>query len=87
MVVSLGLVSAVWLWRRRPWGYVLVVMWNVKGAVYMAALSSAAVQAYRTGASKDIMQVALCGPIGVGCVVSFIVLLGSMESSHSGDNL
>ncbi|MFW5947165.1 MAG: hypothetical protein ACOCUW_01625 [Gemmatimonadota bacterium] len=23
-----------WLWNRSPWGYVLGVVWSVKGAVY-----------------------------------------------------
>jgi hypothetical protein len=43
LAVPFGLLGAVWLWKRQPWGYVLAVMWNVKGAVYMAALSTATV--------------------------------------------
>lgn len=82
LVVSFGLLGAVWLWKRQPWGYVLAVIWNVQGAVYMVALSAAAVWAFQAGASEDIMQVALWGSIGVGCLISFVLLLGNMEFSE-----
>jgi hypothetical protein len=32
------LLSAIWLWQRRPWGYVLASILMVKGATYMLAL-------------------------------------------------
>ena len=82
LVVSFGLLGAVWLWKRQPWGYVLAVIWNVNATVYMAALSAATVWAFQSGASEDIMLVALWGLIGVGCLISFVLLLGNMESSE-----
>ena len=81
LVVSFGLLGALWLWKRQPWGYVLAVIWNIKGAVYMAALSSAALWCFQTGASENIIQVALWGPIGLGCLISFVLLLRNMEFS------
>ncbi|MFW6330349.1 MAG: hypothetical protein ACOC3J_01355 [Gemmatimonadota bacterium] len=75
IVVTLGLLGGVWLWRRRPWGYVLAVIWTVKGAVYMLALSAAAVAAWRYGPAADIAQVALWAPIGVGSAASALALL------------
>lgn len=77
LVVPLALVAGFWLWRRRPWGYALAVVWNVKGAVYMLALSGAALNAYRTGATEDLAQLLLWGPIAVGCGWASFVLLGS----------
>ncbi|MDL1976231.1 MAG: hypothetical protein LWX55_15955 [Deltaproteobacteria bacterium] len=81
-LVWFGLLGGVWLWKRQPWGYVLTVIWNVKGAVYMTALSAATVGLFQAGVSEDIMQIALWGPIGVGCLISFILLLSNMESSE-----
>jgi len=77
MVVSVGALSGLWLWRRRPWGYVLATVWNVKGAAYMLALSAASVTAWRVGAGSDISQLALWGPIGLGCTVASFILLRS----------
>jgi hypothetical protein len=41
--------AAWWLWRREPWGYVLAVMVNVKGATYALALISMGVFMERAG--------------------------------------
>jgi hypothetical protein len=76
LVVTLGVVAAVWLWQRRPWGCVLAVLWLVKGAVYMVALSSASVAAYLAGAAGDLAQVVLWAPIGLGCLLALAALLG-----------
>lgn len=75
LVVTLGAVGGLLLWRGRPWGVVLGAVWSVKGAVYMPALSAAAVTAHRAGATDDMVQVALWGPIGLGCLVASGLLL------------
>ena len=75
MVVSVALLSGVWLWRRRPWGFVLAVLWNVKGAAYMLALSAASVSAMVAGPSNDWVQLTLWIPIGLGCMICSILLL------------
>jgi hypothetical protein len=80
MVVSFGLLDAIWLWRRKPWGYVLAVIWNVKGAIYMLALSASIVSAVRAGAAKDLLPIALWGSIGIGCLISSIYLLANLKS-------
>ena len=79
MVVAVGVLAAVWLWRKRPWGWVLAVVWNVKGAAYMLALSAAAVAAFRAGEATDVTQVALWAPIGVGCLVAAWALLRGLD--------
>ena len=59
LVVPVLLVGAVLLLRRRPWGYVLAGMGNVKGSVYMLALSAATISAYRAGTIDAMTEVAL----------------------------
>ncbi|ABR50355.1 conserved hypothetical protein [Alkaliphilus metalliredigens QYMF] len=79
LTVSFGLLGGVLLWKRQPWGYVLAVIWNVKSAVYLTALSAATVRGFQTGASESIIELALWGPVGVGCLISLIILLKNME--------
>ena len=79
MVVSVGLLGGVWLWRQRPWGYVIAVLWTVKGAVYMAALSAATTTTILLGPADDATQLLLWGPIGVGCLGASLVLLSSLR--------
>lgn len=48
LLPAVGL-AAWWLWKREPWGYVLAVMVNVKGAAYALALISMGVFMERAG--------------------------------------
>ncbi|MCW3490479.1 hypothetical protein [Dethiobacter alkaliphilus] len=43
--------TAIWLWKRQPWGYALAVILNVKGAIYTLVL---AVGSYSAGATAEI---------------------------------
>lgn len=79
MVVPVALLGAVWLWQRRPWGYVWATVWCVKGAVYMLALSAATVATIVVGTSDDWMQLLLWVPIGVGCFLAGGVLLRNLR--------
>ena len=42
-------IAAIWLWQRRPWGYVLAAMMLVKGTLYPFALLGMGVFAARAG--------------------------------------
>jgi hypothetical protein len=75
MVVSVAFLGGAWLWQRRPWGYVLAVLWNVKGAVYMLALSAATTSTVVKGPAEDWTQLLLWGPIGLGCFVASLILM------------
>jgi hypothetical protein len=79
LVVPWFVLGAIWLWQRRPWGYVLASVVNVKGAVYMLALSAVTVSAVRAGESDDLSQVGLWGFIGVASLVASLLLLGNLE--------
>ncbi len=78
LVVSFGLLAGICLWWRRAWGYVISAIWVVKGAVYMTALSAAAITTYASGATKDLSQLGLWVPIGAGSLISSILLLRSL---------
>lgn len=84
LVVVFGAWGGLWLLRGRPWGYAIAVVWSVKGAVYMTALSAATVSAWRAGALADLAQLALWAPIGVACAVSAMVLLRSTAATRYG---
>ena len=56
------------------------MIWNVKGAVYMLALSGATVSSILFGPANDGMQLLLWGPIGVGCFVASVLLLWFIDT-------
>ncbi|UMZ74428.1 hypothetical protein [Natranaerofaba carboxydovora] len=80
LTVSFGFLGAVLLWKGQPWGYVIAVIWNVKSAVYLAALSAATVSGFWAGASDSIAELALWGPIAIGCLISLVILLKNIKS-------
>jgi len=83
MVVPVALLGAVWLWQRRPWGYVWATLWCVKGAVYMLALSAATLTTVVVGPSDDWIQLLLWGPIGLGCLVAGRALLAHLRPERT----
>jgi hypothetical protein len=53
----------------------LAVIWNVKGAAYMAALTAATLTAFQSRAIDDATLAALWGTIGLGCAIATLALL------------
>lgn len=85
LTASFGLFGAVLLWKRRPWGYIAAIVWNVKGAVYLTALSAATVSGYLAGASESLVELTLWLPIGTGCLIACIFLLRNMAPGYSDE--
>jgi len=83
LVVPWFVLAAIWLWQRRPWGYVLATILNVKGAVYMLALSAVTISAVRAGASDDLAQVGLWGTIGVLSLVASVFLIANVKPTRA----
>jgi uncharacterized protein (TIGR03382 family) len=79
MVAPVMALGAAWLWRRRPWGYVLAAVTLVKGAVYMLALSAATLAAHAAGALDDPSQVYLWAALGAGSLIAGAALLRNVR--------
>lgn len=74
-VVPIVLLSGVWLWQRRPWGYVLAVVCNVKGAVYTVVLIIGAFIQAQSEVKGALDLVFLWIFIFLGCLLSSMYLL------------
>jgi len=68
MVPSMA-VGGLWLWRRKPWGYVLGTALCVFGAAYQANLAAAGV--FQSNAGVEGAKVV--DPMGVGVLLAFVV--------------
>jgi hypothetical protein len=80
-VIPLFVAGAILLWRRTVSGYVLAVIANTMGFIYMLALSSATVSIFRHGASDNISELWLWGPIGMGCLFASIRLVSYFSNA------
>jgi hypothetical protein len=81
IVIPVLIVGGLWIWRRRPWGYVLAAMVNVKGAVYMLALCAATITAARAGTVPNTAELALWAPIGAGAALAVFFQLRALRES------
>ena len=79
MVVSFGLLAAIWLWKHEPWGYVLATIWNLNGAVYNLVLSASTVLVVEEGASVELWSATLWMSISIACSVASICLIASVN--------
>jgi hypothetical protein len=79
LVVPIMALAAVRLWQRRPWGYVLGVILNVKGAVYMLVLSATTVSAMAAGIPGVGGELPLWAGVGAGSLAAGWGLLAHMS--------
>lgn len=82
-VVPLCFVAAYYLWKRRPIGYVLTVMLNVKGFVYNLILILGSIVQEQAGVKGAMDLVPLWIILCMGCLSSFIILLINMKPVHT----
>jgi hypothetical protein len=75
--------AAYWLWKREPWGYVLAVMVNVKGATYALALISMGVFMERAGIESGGL-VFLWAFFAVASLAAALGLLWNLRESPAG---
>jgi hypothetical protein len=67
-------VGGVWLWRRRPWGYVAASALCVFGAAYQANLAAAGL----FQANAGVEGVKVFDPLGAAVLVAFVVAAVAM---------
>ncbi|MGM0445860.1 MAG: hypothetical protein ACQEQH_05580 [Bacillota bacterium] len=79
LVVPVALFGGYSIINKKRWGYLISVIWNVKGFVYMFALSSAAITTYINGAVDSLMELMLWGPIGIGCLIMSYLLIKNIK--------
>ncbi len=76
-VVSFFILAAVWLWQRQPWGYVLSVILNVKGAVYTLVLT---VGSFSAGATAET-------PLWIFLTIASFIASGYLLVNMHGTNI
>lgn len=79
MVVPPVLLSAVWLWQRRPWGYVVSGILNVKGVIYMLALIAATLSEIEAGVATLSAETGLWVFFLIASSIASALLLGNMR--------
>ena len=72
--------GAIWLWQRRPWGYVLGAMMMVKGTVYPLALVGMTIFSANAGVPEAWDMGVFWVAFAVVSLIASGLLFGNMES-------
>ncbi len=83
LIVPLHILGAIWLWQRRPWGFLLAIIVNVQGAVYNLVLVASVVSGVRAGVVDDPSEVLLWGTLAMVSLVISIFLLTRLNTQRS----
>lgn len=81
LVIPWLVLGGVWLWQRRPWGYVISSILVVKGAVYMLSLTAASVWPALSGFPESASEILLWGSLWAGFMICSGLLLGNIKKS------
>jgi len=84
MVVPLSLISAVLLWRHRPWGYVLGSVMTIKGATYTLVLTVSSAYGATVGTQGAAGQIPVWGVWTAGGLVAAAALVLSLPPGAHG---
>lgn len=86
LVVPFFILGAIWLWKRHPWGFIIAVILNVKGTVYMLALTVVSIFQVQAGITKAAGQTPIWGALMIGSLVASIFLLGNIKPVQSTES-
>jgi hypothetical protein len=75
-------VGAVWLWKRRPWGYIVSAIMLVKGSVYMLVLTAVALSTIQAGEAAFPGEIPLWGILWIGFLVSSFAFFRHMKTTQ-----
>ena len=75
LLVPWMVVGGIWLWRKRPWGYVIAAVILPKGAVYTLALGVAGWSAVQAGFPESAAELPLWFALSAGQTLSSFALL------------
>ena len=82
MVIPWLVLGGIWLWQRRPWGYVISAILLVKGVVYMLSLTAASISPLMAGFPEAAAEIPLWGTLCVGFLVASGFFFGNMKPTR-----
>mgnify|MGYP006292003723 CR=1 FL=1 len=81
LLVPWLVLGGLWLWQRRPWGYVVTVVITVKSVLYTLVLAAASLSAVQAGFPEAMGEVPLWLTIWVGFIITSVLLLANYRSA------
>ena len=82
LLVPVFILGAIWLWKRRPWGYVLATMSMVKGTTYTLMLTVVSLWGANAGVPGASGELPLWLFLTITGLVASLLLLGNLKPAN-----
>jgi uncharacterized Tic20 family protein len=79
LLASGMLLGAVWLWKRRPWGYVIAAISNLNFTIYALVLAVGSYIQVRAGVEGAAAEIPQWIFLGMACLTASLVLLRNLQ--------
>jgi hypothetical protein len=83
LLAPVFVLGAIWLWKRKPWGYVLAAMSIVKGTTYTLVLTVVAIWGANAGVPGALAEMPLWLVLTVAGLIVSLLLLGNFGQLSS----
>jgi len=82
LVVPYFLLGAIWLWQKKPWGFMIATIMNVKGTIYMMALTAATASITQAGFTEAAAELPIWIFLQLSSLIASVILLRSFQASN-----
>lgn len=79
LLVPWLVLGGVWIWKRKPWGYVLSSMMIVKGVLYNLVLTAASLSSVQAGFPESAAEIPLWGILFLGFLILGWVMVKNFQ--------
>lgn len=79
LLVSVLVLGAVWLWKQKPWGYVLAAIALVKGATYTLVLTTVSTWLAKTGFPDAAAEIPFWALITIMNMIACVLLYWNID--------
>jgi len=83
LLVPWLVLGGIWIWHRKPWGYVLSIIMVVKGLLYTLVLAGASYSAVQAGYPDSAAEIPLWGSLFLGFAVVFGFAISNLQGKPS----
>lgn len=79
LLVPWLILGGVWIWERKPWGFMLSSMMVVKGVLYNLVLTAASLSSVQAGFPESAAEIPLWGTLFLGFLILGLVMVKNFQ--------
>lgn len=81
LVIPVLIIGAIWLWKRKPWGYIFAGFSVIKGSIYTLVLTIVSLRTSIAGFTESAGEIPLWAGLTFGGIIASLSLILNIKSS------